>query len=261
MSESGYMSLRIKFNIILIICLIALTAVLQHLHQQQTNWQQDQQLMQKGQDFHQLSQNIRHYTTEEIEPLLTQLDQGFLPQTVGSYAATQVITTKKSGAHSQHLVALLNAHLPRYQANAWQRELINELKQSPETPQITAHLRDANGPFYVLAHPIKNNNAVVGAQIIKIQTEASQQAVNKANAQFSWQLILAMLLVWLTINVLMHFLLFSPLQTTAEQVQKISLGTHDIQTLDTINSAELNQITQAFNRMQSSLQTAMNQLH
>ncbi len=254
------MGLRIKFNLILVVSLIVLVVVVQHLHQQQTALQKDKQLMQKAEHLYQLSERIRQYTAEEIQPLLAQLDQDFLPQAVGSYAATQVFDSGNQGARSQHQVALIQAQVSRYQANAWQRELIEQFQNNPELPEITTYLRDAQGPFYVLAHPIVNDNQAVGAKLITIQTEASQAAVDEANLKFLWQMIVVVVLIWFIINVIMHYILFKPLSETAIHAQSISRGEREIEALKTPASFELKMISEAFNRMQNSLQAAMNHL-
>ncbi len=254
------MGLRVKFNLVLVISMLLLVALLQFFHQRQINLQNNKHLTQKAQELAFLSESIRRYTNEEISPLLERLDQGFLPQSIASYAATEIFNHNDAQNSSQHHVALLNAQIPRYQANAWQRDLIQEFQAEPELPMISAHMLDASGPFFVWAYPVKNNEQIHGVKLIRINTKEGQEFVNNSNNQYLIQLLAAAFLMVVIVNVIMHWMLFKPLSQIAAQGLAISRGEANITAMDEADSYELNTVAQAFNRLYRSLQAAMNHL-
>ncbi len=255
------MGLRLKFNLVLCSVLLISWVVIFVLHRQQLLLKADLQTQQQAELIYQVAESVRSYNQQEVQPLLQQLDAGFLPQSVGSYAASQVF--RDSQLHLpkfNYKVAINDAGIPRYQANIWQQNIIKQFQTDRNLPVVTERLSDAQGPFFVYAKPIIENSQVNGAKTVRINLAEQSHAIQVELKRFILMLALLFILAMIVLNLVMHVLVIKPLKKMANQAELISQGQAEVDEIEVHGQDEISQISQAFNRLQRSLKAAMSML-
>lgn len=255
------MGLRFKFNVAIFITLSFGMTVVYWIYSKDVHIQNAMNLEHKAALVFQAAESIRRYNNQEVIPLIEQLNAEFLPQSVGSYAATQIFVDLQQGLpHIRYKVAIDASDVPIYQPNIWQKKLIETFRSKPQLPMLSQQLADAEGAFFVYAKPIMSNNSISGAKIVRINVAHSDQLINQSLNQYLWLLVILLLVIMLVLNVMMHWLVIKPLQNMAEQAEQISQGQSEADEIDVYGHDELSQIGFAFNRLQRSLKAAMSML-
>ncbi len=255
------MGLRLKFNLVLFSILLISWVVVFLLHRQQVLLKADLQTQQQANVIYQVAESIRNYNQLEVLPLLQQLEAGFLPQSVGSYAASQVFADAQLHLPKfSYKVAIIGSGIALYQANVWQQNIIDQFQNDPNLPVITAQLTDAQGPFYAFAKPIMNDQSITGAKIVRINLSEQQTAIQSEFHRFILLLVLLIVVALVVLNLMMHVLVIKPLKRMAEQAELISQGQAEVDEIEVRGHDEISQIGQAFNRLQRSLKAAMSML-
>ena len=102
---------------------------------------------------------IRGYTVKEIRPLLTlQMKREFLPQSVPSYAATQNFqTVREMYPEYTYKEAALNPTNPRDHATDWETDIIQILRNDPETRELSGERDTPFGKITLLCTSDKDH--------------------------------------------------------------------------------------------------------
>lgn len=255
------MGLRFKFNVVFFGIMLIVAVLVYNTHRQDQAALSALENERMAALIFQAAESVRHYNQTELLPLLEQLDGGFLPQTVGSYAATQVFKNlHEERPEYSYQVAIKGSEVALYQPNVWQNRLIDHFVENPELPLFTQHLADAQGPFFAYAKPIKNQQQVMGAKIVRVDLSAMQSASKKHRHRFAVFLLMLVLAAMALLNVMLHILILKPLKLMAEQAELISQGRADVDEIEVHGQGEISQFGHAFNRLQRSLKAAMSLL-
>ncbi len=255
------MGLRVKFNLILLACLLLGLFAVFWLHKNAMVLKTEMDLIHQAETTFHITESIRHYNESEVSPLLSRLNNGFMPQTVGSYAASQTMAdVQKTKPVLQYKVAIEKSDIQLYQPNIWQQNIINQFKTNPDLPLITTKVADADGHFLVYAKPISNNNQITGAKIVSINDTDVIATVHSEIVAFGLILLGLLLVIMLVLNVLLNSVILNPINNLSNQAQKISRGQSEADEIEVSGSHEIGQIAMSFNRMQRSLKAAMGML-
>ncbi len=255
------MGLRKKFNLLLVICLALSFFVIYWCHKESVLLKTEMNLTHQAEIAFEITESIRTYNENEVRPLINNANSGFLPQTVGSYAATQVMKSVTKMVPSLHYkVAIDETEIDIYKPNIWQQNIIEQFKNDSTLPIINDKVADEEGRFLVYAKPILTNDKVVGTKIVRINEEDLYSAVDKNVFLFSGIVLGLLFAVFIFLNLVMNILVFKPLNALAEQSNKISQGQSKIEELEVSGQDEINQVAASFNRMQRSLKAAMGML-
>ena len=237
---------------------------------------------------------IRHYTDNNIDPLLKeQLKIQFLPESIPFFAAKVSLQTmtKNLGDYS-YREPTLNPTNVNDQANDWEAGLIDAFRNDPELSQSVTIRNTQAGDFLVLARPLKVDSAeclachgssanapatmvalyggdhgfgwkvgdIVGAQVVSIPLVVP---LNRAYTTLFW-FMLALAAVFLVIVVLVDLLVRAivvrPVEEISDMASKVSLGQMDAPELVRDSKDEIGSLAASFNRMRRSLQNAMKML-
>ncbi len=238
--------------------------------------------------------SVRHYTTEEVEPLVGMERNGkFLAASVPSFAAQANFRgiSAEFPAYS-YKEAALNPTNPGDRATDWEADVINAFRQSPNLIEIVTERDTPTGRTLSLARPLSVTESacltchslasvapaamlatygsangfgwhlheVIGAQIISVLLETPL-----AKARQSLILFLAMLtgvfVVMLAIlNVLLHYLVIRPMTQMSRIATEVSLGNMAADQFKATGHDEVASLSAAFNRMRHSLETALHML-
>ncbi|VAW44077.1 hypothetical protein MNBD_GAMMA02-988 [hydrothermal vent metagenome] len=149
------MGLRQKFNLILIACLLLGFFAIYWFHKSTVLLKTEMNLTRQAEITFQITESIRTYNEDEVAPLVNESNEGFRPQTVGSYAASQVMSDVLKTMPSLHYkVAIDQSTIALYKPNIWQQNIINQFKNTPGLPLLTNTIADVQGRFLVYAKPI-----------------------------------------------------------------------------------------------------------
>ena len=231
----------------------------------------------------------RAYTAGEIVPsLTTQMQSGFLPQSVPFYAATQNFL-KLRGERPEYTYkeATLNPTNPRDRATDWEADIVQKFRNDPNTLQVTGERATPMGRSLYLARPIRaeseclichsvpaaaprtliarygsNNgfgwqsNEVVGAQIVSVPFAGAT-----ANADSTFHTLILSLsatfsAVLLLINLVIYYLLLRPLRRMARIADEVSLGDMSAAEFPELGGGEISALARSFNRLRKSLDKA-----
>jgi HAMP domain-containing protein len=233
----------------------------------------------------------RGYTTGEIKPLLApQLAKTFLPQSVPSYAATQSFAAlHKSNPDYSYKEATLNPTNLRDRVVDWEADVVQRLRDHPDSKEFIGKRNSESGPSLYLARPIRINDAqclschstpaaapasmlalygsnngfgwklgeVVGSQIVSVPLDvAMRQADRTANVIMTgFALSFAALLLF--VNAVMYWLVLRPMQRMARIADAVSEGQADAPPFPKGGSDELAVLGTAFTRMRRSMDKAL----
>lgn len=232
----------------------------------------------------------RAYTADEIDPLLvTHMQDGFPPQSIPFYAATQTFASlRKLHPDFTYKEATLNPTNPRDRATDWEADIIDQFRNHATSQQIQGERATPMGRSLYLARPILARpeclachglpsaapaalvaryghdngfgwqaNEVIGAQIVSVPFA---DAVEGARRLFSGvtTVIVAVLAVLLAIvNVTVYWTVVRPLGQMSRHADAVSLGRATGETFASERGDEIAALGEAFERMRKSLEKAM----
>jgi HAMP domain-containing protein len=232
----------------------------------------------------------RAYTADEIDPLLLgHMQDGFPPQSIPFYAATQTFASlRKLHPDFAYKEATLNPTNPRDRATDWEADIIEQFRNHPASRQIQAERATPMGGSLYLARPIRavpeclschglpsaapaaliarygrdngfgwQPNEIIGAQIVSVPVA---HAAGDAHHLFSrvTTVIVAILIVLLAvINVAVYWMVVRPLRQMTRHADEVSLGRGSGVIFTTGRRDEIGALGEAFERMRKSLDKAM----
>ena len=234
----------------------------------------------------------RNYTTEQIDPLLSeyQTDE-FIKETVPSYAAQELFhrLSQEYRGYSYN-ERVLNPTNPRDLAEGWQVELIQHFIENPDITEIVDRRVNRSGvETLFVAQPIQVNSPsclkchstpdvappsliktygssngfnwqldeVIGTQVISVPTSLYNQQANVSILSFLLVIASVFLMAYAAISVLLRRWLIMPLDQIAQMVEEISLRQTMIDAeLPETHSDSLGKLNKAINRLLISLKKA-----
>jgi len=288
------MSLRIKFNLVLILAFMIGLALAAYLSDRILKDNAREEVIQSSRIMMESALGARTYTSEHIKPLLAlQMKRQFLPETVSAYAAAQSFKALRTHfPEYTYKEAALNPTNPDDRASDWEADIIREFRNNAERQELIVERDTPTGRMLNLAHPLDvhdegclschgkvedapktmtdiygvNNGfgwkmgEIIGAQIVTVP-----MAVPLARAYDTFTLFMILLsgvFLWLLLllNVLLHFVVIQPTVKMARIANDVSLGKPDVPEYIKPGSDEISSLSQSFNRMRLSLERALKML-
>ncbi len=288
------MNLIVKFNLVLsgtVIVGMAATAAIAH------NMLFDKaraETLQNASIMMEAAMATRSYATNRVKPLLdNQMKYVFLPESVPSFAATEVFSALRS-THTDYNYkeAALNPTNPRDRATDWETDVVNRFRADANTTEIVGERDTPTGRSLYLARPITvksgaclqchstpdaapkpmvekygtgngfgwQMNETIGAQIVSVP---SQVHAERAQATFQGCMLsiaAVFAAVFIVLNVMLTVLVIRPMTRLASVAEKASLGSEEAPPFDVSGHDEIAALARAFNRMRTSLQKAMSMI-
>ncbi|WP_395374770.1 HAMP domain-containing protein [Marinicella sp. W31] len=253
------MNLRIKFNVVMITCLLLGLASVWWFYRQELYTNVDARLLNQARLMLSKANSLRNYHDAEVRGLLE--GDGFKPQQVGSYAISRVFEEmSKTDQGIGYKAAILNSDVPRYRPKPWEIEVIDYLRENATLMSYSDRRSGADGDYVFLAKPMKQGQALTGAEIITVAEQTAYAEVGEAVLQFALLLGAIFLILLIVFNVLLHVMVIRPIQMLSKKANKISTGDLTVEELDVVGADEISQLASSFNRMHRSLKSAMNML-
>ncbi|MBW4461722.1 MAG: DUF3365 domain-containing protein [Nodosilinea sp. WJT8-NPBG4] len=239
--------------------------------------------------------SVRDYTTNQVNPeLITRLDTEFLPETVPAYSAREVFETFRGNpiyADFFYKEATLNPTNLRDKADGFEAQLVEQFKQQSTAPENSGFRHTPAGDLYYIARPIKiskpsclechstpaaapasmierygaNNgfgwhlDEIIGAQMISVPAEKVLKSARQSLVLILGIFVIAFSLAIVLVNLWLKRYVVRPLNRMALAAEAASMG-DPVAEFSQDSNDEVGKLAVAFNRMQMSLQMAMQRL-
>jgi protein-histidine pros-kinase len=103
-------------------------------------------------------------------------------------------------------------------------------------------------------------NDIVGAQIVSVPEELPLRKAQEAFVTIVYILVAVFVLITVILNLLLHFMVTKPVMRMAAIANDVSLGKENVDEYEREGSDEIASLSQSFNRMRRSLDSAMTML-
>lgn len=284
------MSLRVKFNIVMLAALLAgLVLAAIFLDRLTKASARSSVLSEAALMMGEVNANI-HYTDTQISPLLfKQMQVQFLPQSIPFYAAQQTLNTlTKSFPDYTFRQPTTNPTNPSDRPVGWEAGIIETMLAQPKLKSLVTERSTAAGQMLSYAQPIRAGASCLACHSTPAVAPASMIDVYGSNNGFGWKLgsivgaevvsvpervslaqarrnlygiMGALSLVFLTmlalLNLMLHFFIISPVRRVSKLADEVSLGNMDVAELDGSGKDEIGSLSRSFNRMRRSLASAL----
>lgn len=288
------MKLLVKFNLIYILVMALGVGVSGWLTRGLLENNARDEVLNKARMLIDKANAVRGYTSGQITKLLeTQMKYEFLPQSVPSYSAVEVLgTLQKSYPDYFYKEATLNPTNPRDRAVGWEVDVVNQFRANAELKELIGERDTPTGKSLYLAKPFRitnpaclqchssveaapktmvdkygpangfgwNLNEVIGAQIISVP-----QALPLARAQSSFNAFITALIgvfvvVGLVLNVMIWLVVVRPVTKLSELADRVSQGDLAAPDFPSGGKDEIGTLADSFQRMRTSVVQAMKML-
>jgi Protein of unknown function (DUF3365)/TIR domain len=234
--EAGLRGMFVRFNLVFLPILVAAvggTAAVVHNRLQDSA---QQQIVAVAQVMLETARASRKYTTEQIAPLLENLqsaDQKFHPQSIPFYAATEAFNYFRQ-AHPDfaYKEAALNPTNPRDRTVDWEADIVTAFKNDTSKTQLIGRRETPLGSSLFISTPIKVDDAsclqchstpdkappgmvklygsangfgwqsgdIIGAQIVSVPEALTEKIASSAFQSIFWWLLAAAVVVFAVTN-------------------------------------------------------------
>ncbi len=287
------MGLRAKFNLLMLAVAIVGVGLFALAAEPLVNAVAREEVLQSSRIMMESAAGARKYTSEQIAPILKpEIGQHFYPQSVSAYAAKRnfdVIHAKFPDYSYRE--AALNPTNPQDRATDWEADIINDFRAHPGKEENSFVRSTATGPTLELARPLVNKAAcmechstaasapasmialygnengfgwkpgeIIGAQIVSVPMSASQLRAEHIRQLFLVPFVGFLVLLFVSINVLLHFVVIRPMEKIANNAEAVSMGKIDTPEFEYKRRDQIGRLAASFNRMHRSLAQAFRML-
>lgn len=234
---------------------------------------------------------IRNYTAQNIVPLVpTEREGKFVAESVPAFAAQENFRRLQAAfsGYSYREPALNPTNLSD-RAQDWEADIINLFRNEPSQTELVLQRETPVGPTLHLARPIVVRdqaclvchstpavapaamtrtygttngfgwklNETIGAQVLSVPMAVPLALANRAYVTFLSILAGIFAVVFVVLNLLLHYLVIQPVKRVSAMAEAVSLGQEDVETYLKPGKDEISSLSVAFNRMRESLNHAM----
>lgn len=237
---------------------------------------------------------VRGYTSGQITKLLeTQMKYEFLPQSVPSYSAVEVLTTLQSKyPQFSYKEATLNPTNPRDRATGWEVDIVNQFRSGGDAKELIGERDTPTGTSLYIARPLRisnpacltchssveaapktlvdrygpangfgwNLNEVVGAQIVSVPMDVPLQRASRSFNVFMTAQVAVFVAVGVVLNLMIWLVIVRPVTRLSSLADRVSQGEMEAPEFDSGSKDEIGNLAASFNRMRTSVVQAMRML-
>lgn len=234
------------------------------------------------------------YTAAQIVPLLeNRLKFEFLPQSIPSFAATEHLNQLlKSYPGFSYKEATLNPTNLRNKASDWEAPLVHQLRANAALTELVGERDTPTGRALYIARPNKVTAAAclachsvpdaapktmldiygrehgfgwklgetIGAQVVSVPMDVPLRRAGDVLHTYMLAMLGVFACLFLALNLMVHLFVTRRITQLSRVADEVSLGKFDAADLDTSGDDELGQLARSFNRMRTSLASAMKML-
>lgn len=280
------MGLRTKFNLLLLVVALVGAGLFALAAEPLVDAVAREEVLQSSRIMMESAAGARKYTSEQIAPILKPaIAHQFYPQSVSAYAAKRnfdVIHSKFPDY--MYREAALNPTNPQDRATDWEADIINDFRAHPEKDEVSLVRSTATGPMLELARPLVNKPAcmechstaasapasmialygnengfgwkpgeIIGAQIVSVPMAASAVRASHIRSLFVIPFLAFLILLFVSVNILLSFVVVRPIERMAKTAEAISLGEINTREYHYRGTDQIGRLAASFNRMHRSL--------
>ena len=288
------MKLLLKFNLIFVLVMAVGVAVSGWISRSLLQQQALEEVLGGARLMMEQATAVRAYTSGQITKLLTeQLKTEFLPQSIPSYSATEVLSTVRT-KHPQYgyKEATLNPTNPRDRAQGWEVDIVNSFRNDADLKEVVGQRDTPTGRSLYVSRPLRITNPtclqchssveaapktmidkygtangfgwqlneVIGAQVMSVPMALPLQRADQAFRLFIGSLIGVFLVVGIVLNIMIWFVVVRPVTQLSELADKVSQGDLAAAEFNSKSRDEIGTLAQSFSRMRTSVVQAMKML-
>ncbi len=288
------MKLLLKFNLIFLLVMALGLAVSGWITRSLLQANAQEEVINQARLLMEKAIAVRGYTSGQISKLLeTQMKYEFLPQSVPSYSAVEVLTALQSKYPDfAYKEATLNPTNPRDRAVDWEVDVVNQFRSNATMKESIGERATATGPSLFVARPLRitnpaclrchssvdaapktmldrygpNNgfgwqlNEVIGAQIISVPMAVSLQRADHSFKVFMASQAAVFVAVGAALNLMIWLLIVKPVSRLSTLADRVSQGDLEAPDFSSNSKDEIGNLTASFSRMRTSVVQAMRML-
>ena len=284
------MGLRTKFNLVILAAFVVGFAFAAFVGNRTFVASAREEVLQQARVIMTAANAVRDYTATELEPLLPkERANKFVPQTVPAYAAQKSFNAVQAQfAGLVYREPALNPTNLSDRAQDWEADIITAFRNQPDKKEVIVERDTAVGPTLSLARPIAIRdeacltchsapsaapaaltqtygnangfgwklNEIIGAQVLSLPMEIPLKIARSAYVTFLVTLLEIFAVVFVILNLLLHYLVIAPVKKVSAVADAVSLG-EDVEPYVKPGKDEISSLSVSFNRMRESLRHAM----
>lgn len=285
------MKLLVKFNLVYLLVMSLGIALSGYIARNLLQDNAQQETVASARMLMEKALAVRNYTNTQIKPLLAaQMAHEFLPQTVPSYSAVEVLNALLA-KHPEfaYKEATLNPTNPRDRATSWEVDIVGQFRSSAELKETVGTRDTPAGPSLYIARPLRitdpaclachssvdaapatmvakygpangfgwNLNEVVGAQIVSVPLGVPLQRADQTFKVFISSLIGVFVAVGIVLNLMVWLLVVRPVTQLSALADRVSQGELDAPEFQARGRDEIATLSDSFSRMRASVVQAM----
>ena len=288
------MKLLVKFNLIYIVVMALGVAVSGYITRNLLIGNAQEEVLNNARLLVEKANAVRGYTSGQITPLLaTQMKYEFLPQSVPSYSAVEVLgTLLKKYPDFFYKEATLNPTNPRDRAAGWEVDVVNQFRANAELKEIVGQRDTPTGASLYLARPFRivnpaclqchssveaapktlvdkygpangfgwNLNEVIGAQVVSVPLSLPLKRAEQSFTVFIGSLVGVFVVVGIVLNLMIWLVVVRPVTLLSDLADRVSQGDLNAPEFPGGARDEIGVLAQSFTRMRASVVQAMKML-
>jgi protein-histidine pros-kinase len=288
------MKLLFKFNLVFLVVFVVGLAASAAVSRDLLLRNAREEILDHGRLMAEKAGAVRAYTSQQVTPLLeTQMKYTFLPQSVPTFAASEVLATlKKAYPDYSYKDAMLNPTNPRDKGEAWEVDLIDYFSTHPTSVEFIGQRDTPTGRSLYIAKPIVITdgaclrchstvdaapktlidhygpangfgwklNEPIGAQVVSVPMTVPLARANHTFGVFMASLAAVFVLIGVTLNLMLWKMVIQPVTRLSAVADRVSLGELDAPDFRTGGRDEIGVLAESFGRMKTSLSRAMKML-
>jgi protein-histidine pros-kinase len=288
------MKLLFKFNLIFVLVMALGVAVSGWISRGMLQEQARQEVLGGGRLMMEQASAVRAYTSGQISKLLEErMKVEFLPQSVPSYSATEVLATLRA-SHPEYAYkeATLNPTNPRDRATGWEVDIVNAFRSDAALKEFVGQRDTPTGPSLYVSRPLRITNPeclrchssveaapktmvdkygpangfgwqlneVIGAQVISVPMALPLQRAEQSFKLFIGSLVGVFVVVGVVLNVMIWWVVVRPVTELSALADRVSQGELTAPEFNARSRDEIGVLAESFARMRASVVQAMKML-
>ncbi len=288
------MKLLLKFNLIFVLAMALGVAVSGYISRSLLQAQAQEEVLGGARLMMEQASAVRAYTSGQITKLLQeQLKTEFLPQSIPSYSATEVLATVRT-RHPEYgyKEATLNPTNLRDRAEGWEVDIVNGFRNDADMKEFVGQRDTPAGRSLYVARPLRITNPaclqchssveaapatmiakygpsngfgwqlneVIGAQVMSVPMALPLKRADQAFQLFIGSLIGVFVVVGLVLNLMIWTFVVRPVTQLSALADRVSQGELDAPEFNTKSRDEIGSLAESFSRMRTSVVQAMKML-
>ena len=288
------MKLLVKFNLLYLLVMALGIGVSGYITRSLLQQHAREESLDKGRLLIDKANAVRGYTSGQITKLLeTQMKYEFLPQSVPSYSAVEVLgALKERYPEYFYKEATLNPTNPRDRAVGWEVDVVNQFRSGVSAKEFVGQRDTPTGPSIYVARPLRITNPaclvchssveaapktmvdrygsangfgwqlneVIGAQIVSIPLAVPLARANASFTVFMGSLIGVFAVVGVLLNLMIWVVVVRPVTRLSALADRVSQGELTAPEFDSKSRDEIGVLAHSFSRMRASVVAAMKML-